>query len=62
MVKSMNMMTLRSARSVASFALPGAVVAGVLTGWVDHPAMDFRAAGAAPGGLAGIAGQFFSHR
>lgn len=46
---------IRSLRIVASFALLGAVVMGILTGWMDHPPVDFRALGAGAGFVAGIA-------
>jgi hypothetical protein len=46
---------LRSLRLVASFALLGAVLAGVTLGWMDHFPFDPRIVGAALGAGAAIA-------
>ncbi len=46
-------------RVVASFALLGAVVMGVLTGWTDQQPVDFRLIGAIVGGLAAVAATLF---
>lgn len=47
--------TVHRLRIVASFALLGAVVAGITLGWMDHNSADYiRAAGAAVGAIAGI--------
>ena len=45
---------LHSLRLVASFALLGAVLAGVAVGWIDHPSFDPRILGALIGAAVGI--------
>ena len=50
-------MTVHSLRLIASFALLGAVLAGSLTGWMEHNTIDFRMVGAALGALAAIGGK-----
>ena len=52
---------LHSLRMIASFALLGAVVAGILTGWHDNPPVDFRAIGAVVGALGAIIAQGAHH-
>jgi len=46
-------------RVVASCALLGAVLMGVLTGWTDQQIVDFRLFGAIAGGLAAVAAMLF---
>lgn len=42
-------------RFLAQCCLLGAVVAGILTGWHDEPAVDYHTIGAIAGGLVGTA-------
>ena len=46
--------TIHSLRIIASFALLGAVVCGVATGWMEHQAVDYRAIGAVVGALSAV--------
>lgn len=51
------MKAIHSLRTVASFALLGAVVSGVLAGWVDYQTIDPRAIGAALGAAVAVGAQ-----
>ena len=48
------MITSHSLRLIASFALLGAAVCGVAAGWMEHPAVDYRAIGAVGGAVAAV--------
>ena len=51
---------IHSLRVVASCALLGAVIMGVLTGWTDQQAVDFRLFGAIAGGMVAGAAMLFN--
>ena len=57
--KSPKVSIIHQARVIASFALMGAVTAGVLSGFIAHPSDDIRLFGAVIGGAAAIFAHLF---